>query len=77
MLPAILQTGENAIRVLVECIEIRKAGGTVTMEASAPLQIGDIGRPRICNIIPGFETVPVFAEVPREGALICRIRVKV
>jgi len=48
---------------------------TLNLEANAPLEIKDPGRPRIFNLVPGFEAVPVFTEIPPEATLSCRIRV--
>jgi len=56
-------------------IEIRKPGGTLVVETNAPLEIEDLRRPRIFNLVPGFEAVPLFAEIPADAPLICRIRV--
>jgi len=75
MLPIISLTGETVTRISAKRIEIRKPGGTLVIEANAPLEIEDPGRPRIFNLVPGFEAVPVFAEIPANEPLICRLRV--
>jgi len=75
VLPIISPTGETVARISANRIEIRKPGGTLVIEANAPLEIDDHGRPRIFNLVPGFEAVPVFAEIPPEGTLTCRIQV--
>jgi hypothetical protein len=75
VLPIISPTGETVTRVSGNRIEIRKPGGTLIIEANAPLEIEDPGRPRIFNLVPGFEAVPVFAEIPAHGKLSCSIRV--
>jgi hypothetical protein len=74
VLPIISPTGETVTRISGGRIEIRKPGGTLIVEANAPLEIENSGRPRIFNLVPGFEAVPVFAEIPVDGILTCRIR---
>jgi hypothetical protein len=76
VLPIISPGGEKVTQVSAERIEIRKPDGTLIIEANAPLRIQDTGRARIFNLVPGFEAVPVFAEIPAEDTLTCRIRVK-
>lgn len=66
------RTGRQSLGIT---IEIRKPVCTLVIEANAPLQIEDLGRPRIFNLVPGFEAVPVFAEIPANEPLICRLRV--
>jgi hypothetical protein len=75
VLPLISPGGEKVTRVAANRIEIRKPGGTLILEADSPLELEDPGRPRIFNLVPGFEAVPVFAEIPANGTLICRIRI--
>ena len=75
MLPLISPTGEKVTRISANRIEIRKPGGTLVVETNAPLEIENPGRPRIFNLVPGFEAVPLFAEIPADAPLICRILV--
>jgi len=74
VLPLISPGGEKVIQQ-ANRIEIRKPQGTVVIEANAPLRIQESTRSRVFNLVPGFEAVPVFAEIPAEHALECRIRV--
>lgn len=55
-------------------IEIHKRQGRVLIEANAPLRIQEITRPRIFNLVPGFEAVPVIVEIPDNSRHECRIR---
>lgn len=74
VLPLISPSGETVTRISANRIEIRKPTGTLIVETNAKLEIEDHGRPRIFNLVPGFEAVPVFAEIPPDGAISCRIR---
>lgn len=58
-------------------LEIHKPEGVVILEANTRLHIEEVGAPRIFNLVPGFEAVPVFAEVPADSTLECRIHVRV
>lgn len=74
VLPVISPNKEKVSRPSAQRIEIKKPGGTLVIEANVPLQIEEVGRSRIFNLVPGFEAVPIFAEVPRDGELRCSIR---
>lgn len=76
VLPIISPGGEKVTRPSVDRIEIHKPGGTLVLEANVPLQIEDTGRPRVFNLVPGFEAIPVFAEIPAGETLSCRIRLR-
>jgi hypothetical protein len=76
VLPLISPAGEKVRRVGGQRLEVHKPEGVVVLEANAPLHIEEIGASRIFNLVPGFEAVPVFAEVPAGSALSCRIGVK-
>jgi len=76
ILPVISSSGEKVIRSAANRIEIHKSEGTLIIEADATLQIMDTGRPRIFNLVPGFEAVPIFAEIPSEGGLACRMHMR-
>ena len=73
VLPIISPTGEK-VSQSANRIEIVKPQGTVVIEANAPLRIEQTTRPRVFNLVPGFEAVPVFAEIPGGARLECRIR---
>ena len=55
-------------------IEIHKPQGKVVIEANVPLRIQESTRPRIFNLVPGFEALPIIAEIPADSRLECRIR---
>ncbi|MBM3861525.1 MAG: hypothetical protein FJ395_18020 [Verrucomicrobia bacterium] len=76
MLPVISPAGEKVVRVSAEKLEIRKPGGTLILESNAPLEIQDSKRSRIFNLVPGFEAIPIFAVIPKQGTLTCRIRMR-
>jgi hypothetical protein len=73
VLPVISPTGEKVTHS-ANRIEIEKPQGTVVIEANAPLRIEKTTRPRIFNLVPGFEAVPIIAEIPADTRLECRIR---
>lgn len=76
MLPVISASREKVVQVSAERIEIHKPEGKLILEANAPLEIEGSKRSRIFNLVPGFEAVPIFAVIPKEGILTCRIRVQ-
>jgi hypothetical protein len=73
VLPLISPTGEKVTQT-EKRIEIHKPQGRVVIEANAPLRIQETTRPRIFNLVPGFEAVPIIAEIPDNSRLECRIR---
>lgn len=73
VLPLISPTGEKVMQS-GNRIEIHKPQGTVVIEANAPLRIEETTRPRIFNLVPGFEAVPIIAVIPADTRLECRIR---
>ena len=73
ILPLISPTGEK-VTWSANRIEIHKPQGRVVIEANAPLRIQEGTRPRIFNLVPGFEAVPIIAEIPADSRLECRIR---
>jgi hypothetical protein len=75
VLPIISPTGETVNQTAPNRIEIHKPQGKLVIEANAPLQIEKTPRSRIFNLVPGFEAVPVAADIPADGRLECRIRV--
>jgi hypothetical protein len=74
MLPVISANGEKVVQT-ANRIEIHKLQCTLVIESNAPLRIQETKRERIFNLVPGFEAVPVIAEIPKDGKLECRIRV--
>ncbi len=74
VLPVISRGDETVKRPAAGRVDIHKPNGILSMDANVPLHIEDVGRPRIFNLVPGFEAVPVFAEIPGDGELSCRIR---
>jgi hypothetical protein len=71
VLPLICPTGEKVTQS-ANRIEIPKPPGSVVIEANAPLRIEKTTRPRIFNLVPGFEAVPIIAEIPAGTRLECR-----
>jgi hypothetical protein len=75
VLPLISPTGEIVKQSAPGCIEIHKADGKVMIDANVPLRILKTPRSRIFNLVPGFEAVPIIAEIPPRGTLECRLQV--
>ena len=73
VLPLISPTGEKVTQS-AKRIEIHKPQGRVVIEADAPLRIQESTRSRIFNLVPGFEAVPIIAEIPTDSRVECRIR---
>ncbi|MGL4401322.1 MAG: hypothetical protein ACRCXD_15765, partial [Luteolibacter sp.] len=67
--------GEKVMQPAPDRIEIHKPQGIVVIEANVPLRIQKTARSRIFNLVPGFEAVPIIAEIPPGDRLECRIRV--
>jgi hypothetical protein len=74
VLPLISPTGEKVTQT-EKRIEIHKPLSRVVIEANAPLRIQKTTRPRIFNLIPEFEAVPIIAEIPADSRLECWIRI--
>lgn len=74
VLPLISPSGETVKQSAPDRIEIHKPQGKVVIEANAPLRIQQSARPRVFNLVPGFEAVPIIAEIPIDSRLECRIR---
>jgi hypothetical protein len=72
VLPLISPTGETVTQS-AQRIEIHKPQGRVVIEANAPLRIQKSARSRIFNLVPGFEALPIIAEIPADSRLECRI----
>ncbi len=75
VIPLISPTGEKVDQPAPDRIEIHKPHGNVVIEANVPLKIQQTKRVRIFNLVPGFEAVPILAEIPANIRLECRIRV--
>ena len=73
VLPMISPSGEKVTQS-AQRIEIHKPQGKVVIEANSPLRIQEGTRQRIFNPVPGFEAVPVIADIPADSRLECRIR---
>ena len=63
VLPIISPSGEKVDRVSKSRIEIKKPNGKIAVQANCPLRIQNTGRERIFNMVPGFEAVPIAADV--------------
>lgn len=63
VVPIISQSGQKIDRVSKNRIEIQKSNGKIAIEANCPLHIQSTGRKRIFNMVPGFEAVPVVADI--------------
>ncbi len=61
VLPVISPTGERVHQINDRTISIQKLGGNLTIESHGPLQIQDVPRGRIFNMVPGFEAIPLIA----------------
>ncbi|MFM7182365.1 MAG: hypothetical protein ACKO2G_12995 [Verrucomicrobiales bacterium] len=72
ILPVISTAGEKVVQS-DNRIEIHKTGGKVIIEANAPLQILKTKGTRIFNLIPGFEALPIVANLPTDQRLECRL----
>ena len=68
VIPVISQTGEQVRQISDRRIEITKPGGTVIVEANVPLIIKETKKGRVFNQVPGCEAVPIFAQLPSDGA---------
>jgi hypothetical protein len=75
VLPLVSPTGESVSQPAPGRIEIQKPRGKVVIEANAPLRVQKISRSRIFNLVPGFEAVPIIADIPPDARLECRVRV--
>lgn len=75
VVPLISPNGEKVMQPAPDRIEIHKPQGIVVIEANVPLRIQKTARSRIFNLVPGFEAVPIIAEIPPDARLECRIRV--
>jgi hypothetical protein len=61
VLPVVSPTGEKVLQSNEREIQIQKPGGNLIIESDAPLQIPNVPRGRIFNMVPGFEAVPFIA----------------
>lgn len=75
VIPLISPSGEKVDQSVPGRIEIHKPKGKVVIEANVPLRIQQTKRTRIFNLVPGFEAVPIIADIPTNARLECRIRV--
>ena len=75
VLPLISPNHERVAQTAPGRIEIHKSGGIVVIEANVPLEIRKTSRSRIFNLVPGFEAVPIVAQIPPDGSLEVRLRV--
>jgi hypothetical protein len=75
VLPVIAGSGEVVRQVAENRVEIEKKGGLIVVEAARPLHIPGFDE-RIFNLVPGFEALPISAEVPPYDKLSCRLTVR-
>lgn len=65
-LPVVSPVHEPVRQVSANRIEILKEKGTVRVQADVPLRIEKTERGRVFNLVPGFEAVPIVAELPAD-----------
>ena len=78
-LPLISRVNEPVRQISGTCIEIEKEKGTVCVNANVPLRIKKTERGRVFNLVPGFEAVPIVAELPNDpaGENLCEIVISI
>ena len=78
-LPIISRVNEPVCQVSANRIEIQKKNGIVCVTANIPLRIKKTERGRVFNLVPGFEAVPVLADLPAgvDGQERCEIVITV
>lgn len=76
-LPLISKANEPVRQVSANRIDIQKAKGIVCVNANVPLHIKKTERGRVFNLVPGFEAVPIVAELPADQAAerLCEIEI--
>ena len=67
-LPIISKVNEPVRQVSANRIEIQKKNGVVRVTASVPLRIKKTERGRVFNLVPGFEAVPILADLATDKA---------
>lgn len=78
MVVPIVSAADEKIRwISVRKLEIEKPGGTVVIEADAPLRVLKTPRDRIFNMVPGFEAIPLAADFITGMPPSVEIRIKV
>lgn len=73
VLPFISPSGEGFEHSAPNRVVIRKDSGFLEIEANVPLRIETGAAPRVFNLVPGFEALPVIGDVPDGSPLVCRI----
>ena len=73
VLPVISASGEKLQQPTEHKIEIQREGGKIVIEANVPLSIRKTKRERIFNMVPGFEAVPIDADLTKAQQLVCSI----
>ncbi len=78
VLPLISPTGEAFTQTSPNSIEVEKPRAVVRVEANVPLQIKEMEKERIFNMVPGMEVLPIMMDLPEDPSevLECNIRVK-
>lgn len=66
ILPLISPSGEKVTQVSQNRIEIVKPDGTVVVESTTPMKIGNTERERIFNMVPGMEAIPIHVLLPKD-----------
>jgi len=75
VLPLVSARAETVKRISDRRYEVTKPGGTVVLEANAPLRVLASKRDRIFNQVPGFEAVPFAIDATGDTAItsvVCR-----
>jgi hypothetical protein len=64
VLPVISTPDERVRRVTPRRLEVDKAGGTLSIEASAPVTLAEEAGRRVFNLVPGFCAIPLVVRLP-------------
>lgn len=78
VLPIVSPTGEVFNQATPSTLDLQKTNGTVKVEANVPIQIKEMEKERIFNMVPGMEVLPLILALPedRSAVLECNISVE-
>lgn len=74
-LPLIAEFSETVRRTDSRTLTLRKSGGIVNLEATAPIDLRGDGRPRVFNLVPGFLAIPVTLPLTAGLPATCTLRI--
>ncbi len=68
VLPVISESREIDTQVAENTYTIAKSGAEIRIEANAPLRLAKVEHPRrrVFNLVPGFEALPILADLPAD-----------